>query len=235
MNRLAAKPFYLGVIPARGGSKRIPGKNLAEVAGKPLIGHTIEVARRSVKLGRTIVSTDDPRIAEAARALGANVPFLRPKRLAGDASPTIDSLLHALREVERGGTKVDAVVLLQPTSPFRKDGLIDACIERFEAASADTLTTVSPSRQHPYHAWRPTPAGGIETFHPRRWLDAPKKRLPVSYAENGAVYVCRRGVLLRRRLYGRRVVPFVIDERSALDIDTPEDLDWARYLCGKAA
>src|SRR5437762_12313177 len=123
-------PFYLGLIPARGGSKRIPGKNLISLGGKPLIAHTIEAARKSKKLSKVLVSTDDERIADYSRSLGADVPFLRPRELARDQSPTFDAAWHAVMSVEKQrGARVDAVVLLQPTSPFRTSSHIAESID----------------------------------------------------------------------------------------------------------
>lgn len=227
---MRSRPFYLGLIPARGGSKRIPRKNLVKLGGKPLIAYSIESGLRSKKIARVVVSTDDEEIAAAAKAWGADAPFLRPRRLAGDLSPALDAVLHAVAQIEKDGRRVDAVVLLQPTSPFRPRGLVDACIARFEQTRADTLTTVYDTAQHPFHAWRLRDDGFIVPFHPMRYQSISRSRLPRSFAETGDVYIIGRAALRRKKLYGRRVVPFLVDPRTSVDIDTFEDLEKARRL-----
>src|SRR5688572_5610508 len=132
----------LGVIPARGGSKGIPGKNLAPVAGRPLLAYTADAARGSRRLSHVVVSTDDAAIADAARALGLEVPFMRPADLASDEALMQPVLQHAVREMAAGGFSADAVVLLQPTSPLRRATHIDAAIELLESSGADTVVTV---------------------------------------------------------------------------------------------
>ena len=132
----------LGVIPARGGSKGVPDKNLRQVCGKPLIAYTFEAARASRRLGRVVLSTDDPDIASAGRNAGIEVPFVRPADLAADDSPMLPVLQHAAREMTTRGYAPDVVVLLQPTSPLRRTDHIDAAIELLTASGADTVVSV---------------------------------------------------------------------------------------------
>ena len=132
----------LGVIPARGGSKAIPRKNLHPLGGEPLIAWTCRAAIGARTLTRTVVSTDDPEIAAAARRYGVEAPFLRPRHLAGDDTPTLPVVVHALDELAREGFVPDAVAILQPTSPFRRSEHIDAALTLLEATGADSVVTV---------------------------------------------------------------------------------------------
>lgn len=222
--------FYLGVIPARSGSKRIPDKNLASLNGRPLIDYTLQAARESCRLGAFVVSTDSEAIAAHARAGGGLVPGLRPATMAGDRSPVLEALLHALSTYEQvGGTRADAIVLLQPTSPFRTGTDIDHAIEIFERTGADTVTAVREARDHPYWAWRDR-ADAIAPYFTASEMTMDRKDLPTAYAESGAAYVVRRALVEEGRLYGERVVPCIMDELHAVDIDTPLDLAWAEFL-----
>jgi CMP-N-acetylneuraminic acid synthetase len=132
----------LGVIPARGGSKGIPGKNLRLLAGRPLLAYTADAARGSRRLSRVVLSTDDEATAAAGRSLGLEVPFLRPADLAADDSPMLPVLRHAVEALSASGFEADAVVLLQPTSPLRRAEHIDAAIELLEATGADSVVSV---------------------------------------------------------------------------------------------
>jgi len=151
-----ARPEILAIVPARGGSKSIPRKNLIPVGGKPLIVYSIEQARTSRLVTRTIVSTDDPEIADVARAYGGEVPFLRPAEYAQDMSPDIDVFRHALQWLlDHEGYRPELVVHLRPTGPVRRVELIDQAIAlMLEHAEADALRSVSVPVQTPYKMWR---------------------------------------------------------------------------------
>lgn len=220
---------YLAVIPARGGSKRIPRKNLVPLAGKPLIAYTIEAALTAKRLSRTVVSTEDAEIAHTAKQLGAEVPFLRPAELAQDKSPVLDAIAHALSDIERDGSRVGAVVLLQPTSPFRTGKHIDEAIELFENSGADTVAAVCAAREHPYYAWT-VENGRMRPFFSLEKQMTARQDLPPAVMENGSVYVIRRKLIDERKIYGAVVVPYVMPLNSAVDIDTSDDLRWAEYL-----
>jgi CMP-N,N'-diacetyllegionaminic acid synthase len=224
--------FYLGVIPARSGSKRIPGKNLAALGGIPLIDYTIKAAAQARHLNATVVSTDSEAIAARARGLGVSVPVLRPAAIAGDRSSVIEALQHALSVFERQGPRVAAIVLLQPTSPFRTHEDIDRAIETFERERADTVTAVRASQDHPYWAWRSRDAA-IEPFFSPAEMCMDRGDLPPAFTENGAVYVVRRELVDAGRLYGSRVFPYLMDALASVDIDTPLDLEWAEYLLAR--
>lgn len=227
----------LGLIPARGGSKGIPGKNLRMLGGRPLITHTIEAALASRHLHRVIVSTDDEMIADVARGAGAEVPFLRPAQYATDMAPSIAVAHHALAwlSVEGGGYRPDAVALLAPTSPFRTAEQIDAVIDLLWCSGADSACTIVASPVHPYYVYTRS-ADGRLSFS----IDVPKRPLrrqdlPTFYAHSQAVLISRTDYL---KISGndspfvnfRSVVGVEIDDVSAHDIDTPLDLEIAEQL-----
>lgn len=222
-------PFYLGVIPARGGSKRLPGKNLAPLAGRPLIDYTLRAAAGAKRLGAFVVSTDSEAIAAHARTLGAPVT-MRPAAMAQDDSPVVDALRHAMERFEKdAGPRVDAIILLQPTSPLRTADDVDRAIGIFEATRADTVTAVRTARDHPYWAWRDS-GDGIAPFFGPGEMAMDRSRLPQAWSESGAVYVMRRALVEAGRIYGERVAACPMDETGSVDVDTPLDLAWAEFL-----
>jgi N,N'-diacetyllegionaminate synthase len=215
----------LAVITARGGSKGIPGKNTIPLAGKPLIAWTIEAALRSRAGLRVIVSTDDEEIARVARERGAEVPFLRPSELAGDASPHIPVLTHAVNWVESHEKyRPDWVLLLQPTSPMRTADDIDAALRLAEEKQADSVIGVAPAK-HPCFLMQLTSDGRLEDYMPRPEGYLPRQRVPPVYAANGAIYLVRRDVLLEKEtLYTDRTFAYLMPPERSLDIDTPAEL-----------
>ena len=223
---------YYAIIPARGGSKRLPRKNIALLNRKPLIAYTIEAAISSKKLSRSIVSTDDEEIASVAKQFGAEVPFLRPTELAQDKSSVLDALNHALAHLERQGDRIDAVVLLQPTSPFRAGKHIDEAIALFESSDADTVTAVCHAREHPYYAWT-VENGRLRPFFSLEKQMTARQDLPPALVENGSIYVVKRTVLAKNTLYGHNILPYMMSSATAIDIDTIDDLHWAEYILNR--
>ena len=222
----------LGVIPARGGSKGIPRKNVRPLGGVPLIGYTVAAAQRSSRLARTVVSTDDDEIAATARRLGADVPFTRPAELASDGAASLDAVRHALAAVEDAGDDpYDAVCLLQPTTPFRVDGEVDAAIARFVDAGTDSLVTVMPvpHEYNPHWVFEPNPDGRtLRIATGEASLIHQRQLLPPAYVRDGSVYLTRADVLRERRsLYGETVGYLVVDRGGRhVNLDTLDD--WAR-------
>jgi CMP-N-acetylneuraminic acid synthetase len=220
----------LGVIPARGGSKGVPGKHLRSVGGRPLLAYTADAALASRPLTRVIVRTDAPEIPEAARAHGLDVPFVRPAALAADDTPMLPVLQHALQQVAAGGAPADVLVLLQPTSPLRRAGHIDAAIEILEQSGADSVVSVVevPHQFNPVSVMRDD-HGRLVPF-----LDGPaplrRQDKPRLFARNGpAVLAVRAAVVAAGSLYGEDCRPLIMAAGESLDIDTPEDLELLDY------
>ncbi|PRY63215.1 N-acylneuraminate cytidylyltransferase [Knoellia remsis] len=215
----------LAVIPARGGSKGVPRKNLRPVAGRPLIEWTIQQALDAEHDLDVVVSTDDEEIADVARAAGAEVPFLRPADLAQDTTATEPVVRHAIDELTARGRRPEAVMLLQATSPIRLPGTIDRAIAEFTASGADSMVGVVP--QAPFLWWAGDDDTGPHadydiTARPRR-QDLTARTL--RYRETGSLYLTRTEVYeqLDNRL-GGRVRLFVMDEVEGIDIDSEVDL-----------
>jgi CMP-N,N'-diacetyllegionaminic acid synthase len=220
---------YLGLIPARGGSKSIPLKNIAPCAGRPLLAWTCEAALRSVRLSRVVLSTDDERIAEVGSACGVEVPFLRPRVLAEDATPSIDVIIHAVEALGAEGDRFDAVVLLQPTSPLRTAAHIDGAIEVFERSGADTVVSVVevPHRFHPYSLMQED-GDTLIPFIPDRATVTRRQELSTLWARNGpAVLVVASPIIKAGTLYGSRTVGYPMGAHESLDIDSMADLEEA--------
>jgi len=215
----------LALIPARGGSKRIPGKNIKPLGGIPLIGWTIRAAQQSGVCDEIQVSTDDEAIADVARAYGAAVPGLRPMHLASDTAGSVDVALHAPDIYESEHGNLDGLLLLQPTSPFRSAETIRKAIQFFrEGDPRRPVVSVSPASCHPAWSFRITDSG-MEPFLGWDSIFRRSQELDEAWTLNGAIYIISPEQL---RMTGRFLThdtrPFLIDSvREALDIDTPED------------
>lgn len=223
----------LGIIPARGGSKSIPRKNVALLAGKPLIYYTIREAKRSRLLDAVIVSTDDAEIASIARKYGADAPFLRPKKFAGDKSPDIEFFQHALSWLEKHrGWRPEIVVNLRPTAPLRIAEDIDRVISLMQKTGCDSVRTVSaPNPFNPFKMWTISSAEEgimqplIKTAHYEKLgTDVPRQLLPQVYWQNGMVDATRAKFIRRGVIYGPDIRGIVTDPRRIADLDEPKDL-----------
>jgi CMP-N,N'-diacetyllegionaminic acid synthase len=216
----------VAIIPARGGSKGLPGKNLRLLGGTPLIAHTIAAARRARRLDRVVVSTDDRRIANAARRAGAEVPFLRPAELATDISPTVDAVRHAVDWLERDGQRYEIVVTLQPTSPLRGPTEVDDVLALLDDPGVRSAATVTPldaassvlGTVHDGRFRRLAKASGDD----RRQASAAIMRL------TGSVYATRRDLLDENRLLDDAPAVLVTHGAAAIDVDDREGLLAAR-------
>ena len=221
----------LGVIPARGGSKGIPTKNLAPLGGRPLLAYTADAVNDSKKLTRTIVSTDDERIADCARSLGLEVPFIRPSSLAADDAPMLPVLQHAISAMRADGFETDMVVLLQPTSPLRSGQHIDAAIDWLQRVRGDSVVSVVEVP----HQFNPTSVMRVEEGLLKPFLDSPsatrRQDKPKLFARNGpAVLAVHTHVIDGGSLYGDEVWPLLMTAEDSLDIDTPWDLRLAESI-----
>jgi CMP-N-acetylneuraminic acid synthetase len=209
----------IAIVPARGGSKSIPGKNIKPLLGKPLLAWSIDVARQVTEIDRVIVSTDDPTIASVGEAFGAEI-YLRPAHLATDEALVIDALKDLLHRLELEGEKPEWVVLLEPTCPLRTEEDVLRCLELVSQGNYDSVATFKDADLNPHRAWRLTD-GVPEVFIPGAvpWL--PRQKLPKAYQLNGAVYIFRAGLLAEEAkslLVGRLGAVLMPRERSQ-DID----------------
>lgn len=218
----------LAIIPARGGSKGVPRKNIRDLAGRPLIAWTIASARESKYLDRLIVSTEDEEIASIARQFGAEVPFMRPPELAQDGSSGIDPVIHALETLPE---KYDYMVLLQPTSPFRNAEDIDQAIELCIGSGAESCVSVTENSKSPYWAYKIDPQKRLEPLFPVEEKIACRQQLPKTYAQNGAIFVASCAfVLATASLQNRQTLAYIMPPERSLDIDSELDLRLANLL-----
>jgi CMP-N,N'-diacetyllegionaminic acid synthase len=222
----------LALVPARGGSKGVPGKNVLPICGKPLIAWTIDAARGSRYIDRLVLSSDDEAIIDAARCHGCEVPFVREAALATDTATSIDVVLDALARLPG----FDIVVLLQPTSPLRSTADIDATLERLLASGAPSCVTLRPAEEHPYWTFRLDDGAHLARFaEPPAGLPLRRQDLPPAWCLNGAVYAARTKWFQRERsfLTAATVGQPMPAERS-LDIDTPDDVARLRSIIDNA-
>jgi CMP-N-acetylneuraminic acid synthetase len=223
----------LGVIPARAGSKGVPGKNVRPLAGKPLLRYTAEAALRAKSLSRVILSTDSEEIAALGAACGLEVPFLRPPELAQDSSPTLPVLQHAVRTIEMTGDLYDAVCLLQPTTPFRTPDLIDRCVTMLAEADADAVMTVLqvPHQFNPHWVYFQQPDGSLRLSTGEGQPISRRQSLPPAFHREGSVYVVRKTVLMSSHsLYGSRTLGCPVSPQTSINIDSAEDWERAEQL-----
>ncbi len=225
----------LGVIVARGGSKGIPGKNIKPLAGKPLIVYTIEAAAKSQYLSRCIVSTDSEAIAVVAKAAGCDVPFMRPVELALDTTPAIPVIQHAVGWLkEHEGAEFDAVMILQPTSPLRTAGDIDACITKMVDTDADSvmsmveLSDFSPKKLKKIEDDRIVPLLEEEGRQ-----SAPRQAAAAVYKRNCAIYLTRVPFIIAGDLFGAISRPYIMPAERSIDINTPYDFALVELLLSR--
>ncbi len=219
----------LGIVPARGGSKGIPRKNLADVCGKPLIAYSIETGRQLLAggtLARCIVSTDDPEIADCARALGADVPFMRPAAAATDTAKALAYVLHALDVLEPQDGAYDAVMLLQPTSPIRNTALIAAAVARMEAGNSDSLISCYQEEYiNELVMYDPQADGTLLPRSPLHNKGVRRQEHGPAMVRNGALYVTRTPYLKATgSLVCDRPVLLEMSKLDSIDVDAPDDL-----------
>ncbi len=223
----------LALIPARGGSKGIPRKNIRNYSGYPLIAYSIAAGLQSDMVTRVIVSTDDIEIADVAKNLGAEIPFFRPKNLAGDSTLDLPVFQHALNWLsENENYKPDLIVQLRPTSPIRPKNLIDKAVTKMiENPRADSIRGVVQAGQNPYKMWIIDDNGQIQPLlnfpDVNEPYNAPRQILPITYWQTGHIDVIRPNTILNKgSMSGDVILPILIDRKFAIDIDSP--IDWVR-------
>ncbi|MBC2601090.1 acylneuraminate cytidylyltransferase family protein [Puniceicoccus vermicola] len=230
---------YLCIIPARKGSKGVPGKNMIEVAGRPLISYSLETAKAAFE-GRSdvtiFVSTDSQEIREYAESQGIEVPFLRPDKISGDKSPSIDFVIHALDEFSKKGTHFEAVIILQPTSPLRPVGAVrEAMTMMEENPGSDSLITAfeDPSLNIDILYHRADSGYGLAVSKTHN-AGGRRQDLPPVYVRNGAIYIVRSDYLKRtRRLIADSPLILVMDEKVSVNVDAMEDLKKVKDILEK--
>ncbi|WP_445736621.1 acylneuraminate cytidylyltransferase family protein [Mariniflexile sp.] len=227
----------LGLIPARGGSKTVPGKNIKLLEGKPLLQYTVDAAKPSKFLSKLILSSDDDAIIDVAKQLNLEVPFKRPSDLAQDNSPTLPVIQHALNFFTEQHIYFDAVCLLQVTSPFKTTQFIDSAIKKFMETDADSLVTVQkiPDEYNPYWAFQPNGADYMELVSGEKDIISRRQDLPKTYHRDGLIYITKTDVLLNKNsLYGSKISYIESPLESAINIDTLSDWEKAvAYLKSK--
>ncbi|BCJ87884.1 acylneuraminate cytidylyltransferase family protein [Effusibacillus dendaii] len=228
---MIAGKTVLAMIPARGGSKAVPHKNIRDVGGKPLIAWTIEEAKKSKYIDRLILSSDDNEIIRVANQWGCEVPFVRPSELAQDTTPGIDPVLHAMETLPE---KYDYVVLLQPTSPLRTVDDIDSCIERCLEKQANACVTVTCPDKSPYWMYELDRQERLVPILDKGSAISRRQDLPSVYVLNGAVYVANCEWLLKNRTFlsGETVACLMPKERS-WDIDSETDLQMVGWMISR--
>jgi len=228
----------LGIIPARGGSKGIPLKNIKTLAGKPLINYTIQSAQKS-KINKIVVSTDNKKIKKISESAGADVPFLRPKKISGDKVSTIDVVKHTLHFLSTNQSYVpDIVIILQPTSPLRSAKMINNSINLLKKSKSTSVITVSKIKTHPYAAfWYNNKY--LTPFRKDFVKYSRRQKFPILYYPTGSIYTLWRETLKKyNSLYGPKIKPMIVKDEIELDIDTPYDLfmsemtilHWKKYF-----
>jgi len=217
------------VIPARGGSKRVPNKNILPLGGKPLVVHSIEQAKQSQLISRIIVSTNDPRIAEISKKSGAEV-IIRPENISGDKATSESAIQHCIKEVENGGFFPDLIVFLQCTSPIRNPGDIDAAIEKLYSENADSLLSVCSNERF---LWRPV-AGNMQPVN-YDYLKRPRDQdHPEEYAENGSMYIFKPEVMRKNgNRLGGKIAVYQMDYWSSFQVDSMEDYELCEWIYQK--
>jgi N-acylneuraminate cytidylyltransferase len=215
----------LAIIPARGGSKGVPRKNIKDLGGKPLLAYTVEAAKKSKLIDRLIVSSEDEEIIEVAKSLGVEVPFKRPVQLAQDQSGSIGVVQHAVEWLERKGDVYDAILLLQVTSPFREEGFIDKAIQKFNKSGADALVSVLPV-PHEYNPHWVFESDDNDQLHIATGEDEIIKRrqdLPKAFFRDGSIYITKTECIKNGGFFGKKLTYIESNPDLYVNIDMMED------------
>lgn len=222
----------LAIIPARGGSKGLPGKNVKPLCGKPLIAYTIESALAAKSIDRLILSTDDEEIAEVAQKFGVEIPFMRPAELAQDNSLAIDNYIYTLNRLnEESSKKYDDFIVLQPTSPLRTADDIDKAVAVFGEMNADSVISVSEASHPPIWAKRVKAAGTIEDYFSINIGNKNRQEVEPAFMPNGAIFILKFSLLKSTySYYSDRSYAFIMPPDRSVDIDSLHDMEFAEFL-----
>ena len=218
----------LGIIPARGGSKGLPGKNLKNLGGKPLIAWSIEEVKKSKYIDRCIVSTDDEGIAQVAKKYGCEVPFIRPVELATDDANINDVIIHALDILQE---RYEIVIVLQPTSPLRKAKDIDDALELMDHENAPAVVSVSKSNKPIHWHYTVEKDGNLKPVFPRRELSTNRQELSQTFLPNGALFIAQTKFFRNNKtFYTESTFAFILPPERSIDIDTQIDFIMAQAI-----
>jgi CMP-N,N'-diacetyllegionaminic acid synthase len=223
----------LGIIPARAGSKGVPGKNIKLLSGKPLLQYTSEIALESNYLTDVVLSSDDKQIITVAKSLGIQVPFTRPSALAEDQTPTIDVVIHTLQYYENLNVFFDAVCLLQVTSPFRTVEFLDKAITKFIDSDCDSLVSVQkvPHEYNPHWTFEVNPEGNLKIATGEDKIISSRQELPDAYHRDGSIYITKTEVILKdHSLYGKSTAFVESEPEFYVNIDTKQDWEKAEQM-----
>jgi len=223
----------LAIIPARGGSKGLPGKNIKKLAGKALIGYTIEAALNANEITQVLVSTEDDEIAAIAKSYGAEIPFMRPAELATDTALSIDTYLFTLDKLKRDYDKQhNQFVVLQPTSPLRTSNDIDNAIKLFKANNADSVISFCEESHSIFWHKYLEKNGKIKSIFPEEVIGN-RQDLKKTYYPNGAIYVFKTDLIKNRAYYTEKSYAYIMHKNNSIDIDYIEDFEYAEYAINK--
>jgi len=218
----------LAIIPARGGSKGVPGKNIKLLGRKPLVAYSIHAAHQAQYLSKTILSSEDSEIISVAQSLGLEAPFVRPLELATDIASSIVVVQHAVEYFENKGDFFDAVCLLQPTAPFREKGFIDQAIQKFIQEEADALVSVLPVPHefNPHWVFEPSDNGLLQIATGEKEIIKRRQDLPKAYFRDGSIYITKVSEIKKGSFYGEKLSYLESNPDFYVNIDTP--LDWIK-------
>jgi N-acylneuraminate cytidylyltransferase len=223
----------LAIIPARSGSKGVPGKNIKLLGGKPLIWYTANSAKEAKLITDIIISTDSEEIADLVSKFGVEVPFIRPAELATDTASSVDVVIHAVKELSGRGKTYDAVCLLQPTNPFRQNGFIDKAIQKFIDAGTDSLVSVLPvpDEFNPHWIFEANENDTLSIATGEKEIIRRRQDLPRAFYRDGSVYLTRTSTVLKdHSLYGNSIGYIINNPDFHVNIDTEEDWKAATEL-----
>ena len=226
----------IAIIPARGGSKGLPGKNIKPLSGKPMIGYTIEAAIESNQFSDIILSTDDSKIADVAKSFGAKIPFLRPKELAGDTSSAIDTYIYTIENLNNElNHSVTEFVVLQPTSPLRTSRDIVKAVKLFKEKDADSVISVSEAAHPPVWAKKIREDGVLVNYFESNLHNKNRQEIHTAYMPNGAIFIFNYEKLKSGYgYYFNKTYPYIMPKERSVDVDDQLDFDVAEFLINRA-
>lgn len=222
----------LAIIPARGGSKGIPGKNIKLLGGKPLLSYTVEAAKKSNLITKLVLSSDDDKIIDIARSLNIEVPFKRPQHLATSHTGSLEVVKHVVKFFEEQGQFYDAVLLLQPTTPFREKDVIDQAILKFSHSKADALVSVLkvPHPYNPHWVFEENQQGYLYISTGESQIIKRRQDLPTTYFRDGSIYITKTEIIKKGSFFGEKLIYIKSNPNFYVNIDSEKDWESAEKI-----